>query len=76
MVKAAATLPNGKKLFIFGLSAANVKHLKDGKPMSIDLVPLGGEGQIAILFGETEADIANELRIQFGPLPGDPNASA
>lgn len=73
MVKAALTLDNGRRLFVFGLSARNLELLREGRPIAFDLEPMGGMGRVAILFGETEADIADQLR-RIGPLPGDASA--
>lgn len=61
MIKAAGTGADGKRVVIFGLSEGNVARLREGKPMVVDLVPLGLEGTVLILYGETEEDIAREL---------------
>lgn len=71
MVKITIIQKDGTRFFLLGLSAGNIKHLQNGRPMRIELEPLGGEGAVGIMYGETEADIMKEMRRVFGPLPGD-----
>ena len=65
LIKAVTTLDDGRKLLILGLSEMNIRELKKGRPISIELEKLGLEGQIAIVYGETEADIVDELSKHF-----------
>ena len=65
MIKAVAPLEGGRKLILLGISAINVRELKRGRPIGIKLEELGLEGEIAIMYGETEEDIAVELSKHF-----------
>lgn len=66
MIRAA--LSDGR--FLFGIDAENVKRLKAGMPLVIDLTHMGGRDQVLIVYGETMADIVRELETQNGgPLP-------
>ena len=52
--------------FILGLSERNIQLLKQGKPISInlmemDLEDLNGLKQVVIMYGKTEQDIFNEI---------------
>lgn len=63
-----ARLTNGE--FLFGLDAENVRRLKDGQPIVINLQPLGGTDRLMLMYGETLADIMKELEEATGqPLP-------
>ena len=56
-------------LYGFGLSAKNIELLKQGQPIAINMMEVGVPGMtIVLLYGETEEDIANELR-EHGALP-------
>lgn len=58
MVK--AKLNNGD--LVFGLSAENVRRLKDGQPISVNLKDMGLEDRrIMITYGETEDDIFKDM---------------
>jgi hypothetical protein len=55
-----AKLNNGD--LVFGLSAENIKLLKQGKPISVNLKDMGlEERRIMITYGETEDDIYKEM---------------
>ena len=61
-------LSNGD--FMFGIDAENVRRLKDGKPIVIDLKPMGGTDKLYIMYGETMEEIACEIERGIGhPLP-------
>lgn len=62
-----ARLSNGD--FLFGIDAENIKRLREGQPIMVDLVPMGGDGKIIITYGETLADVRRDLESQFGELP-------
>lgn len=62
MVKAAGTKANGRRFFVFGLSELNLAKLREGKPIAFGLEPLGGAGEVMIMYGETEQHIEAELR--------------
>lgn len=67
MIKASFTRENGRRGFIFGLSAQNIKRLQDGQPIAFAMEPIGGTGDIVIMFGETEESIAAELALLGAP---------
>lgn len=69
MIKAVATDKDGVKLFVFGLSDGNIERLREGKPILVELAPLGGEGRVAIFWGETEEAMAADILKTF---PGTP----
>ena len=63
-----ATLSDGR--FLLGIDAENVKRMRDGKPIIVDLTTMGGRDTVIILYGETMADIVAELEgANGGPLP-------
>jgi len=66
MVKATSKDAAGRITYLFGLSALNLQRLREGKPISFELEPLGGSGHVYIMFGETEELIVEELQ---GILP-------
>lgn len=69
-----ARLSNG--VFILGLDAENIKRLKEGKPVMVSLAALGGTDDVAIMYGETLADIQAELESASGEtLPNPTNVS-
>lgn len=49
-----------------GLDAENVRRLKDGQPIEIDLAPLGGTDKVLLVFGETMQAILDELQEATG----------
>jgi hypothetical protein len=59
-------------LYVFGLSAMNIKKLKQGMPIYIKMKDLGvpGNDEVAIFYGETEGAMFKELR-EAGLLPAD-----
>lgn len=66
--------------FILGLSERNIQLLKQGKPISInlmemDLEDLNGLKQVVIMYGKTEQDIFNEIEkeIPYKPKSKTPN---
>lgn len=54
-----ATLSDGR--FLFGIDAENVKRLRQGMPLVLDLTLLGGTDKVMVMYGETMADIVKEL---------------
>jgi len=67
MIKTKATvLMDGRKVYLLGLSEQDIIKLKAGKPLFLQLEELGGEGEVCIMYGETEADIATELADLIG----------
>ncbi len=67
MIKARATLADDRPLFVIGLSAMNFTKLREGKPIVFNLESMGGVGEVLIMFGETETEIAAELADFIGP---------
>lgn len=58
-----AKLSNGD--LVLGLSDENIKRLKAGRPIRFDARPMGYDGCIAIVWGETELKIMHELTEAF-----------
>ncbi len=54
MIKFKTTGPDGSPGFGFGLSEENIRRLKAGQPIRINLEDLGMKGTVVILYGETE----------------------
>ncbi len=67
MMKAKLTLQDDRPAYLFGLSGLNLQKLREGKPIVIELEPMGGVGEVVIMFGETEADMLRELGDLIGP---------
>lgn len=59
-----ATLTNGR--FLLGIDAENVRRLKEGRPIIVDLSTMGGRDTVIIMYGETMADIVRELEQASG----------
>jgi hypothetical protein len=66
MIKAMAMTAKGP-LIVFGLSHENLKRLKDGQRIRIDMTSLGGTGHIVIFSGNSEASMTAELADLIGP---------
>jgi hypothetical protein len=62
MVKAKLTGDGGKTLLLFGLSEVNIRRLKAGEPIKVDLTEMGLEGEMLIFYGESERDMALMLK--------------
>jgi len=67
MIKAKMTLKDGRPLYLFGLSEMNLLKLREGLPMQIKLEPMGGSGEIVIMYGTDEGAIARDLADLIGP---------
>lgn len=52
----------GRLLLGFGISEGNVQRLKEGKPIHIHADEMGFAGEIMIFYGETEDEIARQLK--------------
>jgi len=65
MIKLGVKTNEGKPAVILGLSEKNLEHLREGKPILIDLTQFGMEGQAVITYGETEEIITQELSKVF-----------
>lgn len=69
MIKASVRAVNGKGLLIVGLSRKTIEVLQAGKPISIDLMgPLGKEGVVLLVAGETEEAILSEIKPLIGTV--------
>lgn len=54
------------KTAILGISKENVKRLKDGQPILLNLSDIGlPDQEIMIMYGETEKSIAKQLNDEF-----------
>lgn len=60
MIKFTGT-EDGKPLFGFGLSQQNINLLKSGRPIKVDLEPMGFSGFVVIFYGRTEQEMVDEL---------------
>jgi hypothetical protein len=58
------TLSDGR--FLFGIDAENVRRLKEGKPLNLDLTTMGGTDKVLVMYGETMTDIVRELEEASG----------
>lgn len=80
MIKAVAKGKRGQPVVILGLSAENMKRLMANKPIPVKLRQLHPDLpdlDILILGGQTEDDIAEDLRSLGGqPHEGDPADTA
>jgi hypothetical protein len=57
----------GKRLLLLGLTPENVGRLRAGQPILVDADKLGlPDLRIALCYGESINDIANDVRIQLG----------
>lgn len=66
MIKFTATNEQGKPIYGFGLSYANLRLLKKGKPILVDLAQMGSEGQVLIFAGETEQEMYDQIKHRIG----------
>lgn len=66
MIKLMAS-EEGVPLFGFGLSENNIKELKKGRPIRIDLKSMGAHGTVLIFYGKTEADMEKDLEPMMNP---------
>lgn len=65
MIKGKATLDNGRPLFIVGLDTQDIRAIKAGRPVHVDL---GGCGDAVIVYGETLPHILREAGESVGAL--------
>jgi len=59
-----ARLSNGD--FLFGIDAENVRRLRNGHPIVVDLTLMGGTDRFLIMYGETMQHVADELERMTG----------
>lgn len=56
-------------LLILGIDDENVKRLKHGKPLMVDLSNYGPTTKVIVMHGRTMDDVRQELEKLVGPLP-------
>lgn len=57
-------------LVVLGVDEENIKRLKEGKPIFIDLTSLGMTGKVCIMYGETLKKVKEDLENATGiPIP-------
>lgn len=59
-----ARMSNG--LFIFGLDAENIRRLKAGMPIHVELDSMGGQDRFVLIYGDTLDDVKKELEKTLG----------
>lgn len=62
-----ARLSDGR--FLLGFDAENIRRLQAGEGIVVDLSAHGGTDRIIIVYGNTLADIMDDLTQAFGTLP-------
>lgn len=72
MVKATATLEDGRVLIVLGISELNVVKLKKGEPIYFDpaalkIAPGTTIGAITVFYGRDEEELARTIRTLIGP---------
>jgi len=65
MVKFGVTNNEGKPVVVLGLSEENLRLLRRGNEIVVDLRPFGMEGQAVITYGKTEEAITRRLAKAF-----------
>lgn len=55
--------------WLLGIDAENVRRMKAGRPLRIELKRFGGTNNVIIMYGETLSEIHAELVRVFGKLP-------
>lgn len=59
--------------YIMGLDAENIRRLKAGQPILIDLRIMEGTDVVTLMYGETLEDLTRDLeKLNGGPLPVNP----
>lgn len=70
MVKLTIQLKDNRQLVLLGLSAGNLRMLRDGNQIYLHGEQLGIQNDILVMFGATEEAIVADLRRQ-GVIPPD-----
>lgn len=68
MLKMKVSYPDGRPLFVLGLSEMNLRKLRDGDPILVKLATLGGTDDVLIYAGATEKSMMKDLQ-DAGLLP-------
>lgn len=67
-----ARLKNGN--WVIGIDASNVRKLKEGQTMVAKLSELGGDGDVAVIYGDELKDVVAELERATGAKLPPPSA--
>jgi hypothetical protein len=72
MVKAQATMADGRVLIVMGISQGNVDRLQNGEPIyfnpaALKIAPGTEIGAITLFYGRDDAELARTLRTLIGP---------
>jgi hypothetical protein len=70
MIKAKGEDEHGNPVLLFGLSGENLRWLRQGQPIRVDLATMGLTGYAVIFYGKTE-DAMVELLRKHGMLSED-----
>lgn len=66
MIKFKTADDKGNVKLGFGISEENVRLLKQGKPILINLREMGIDAEVMIFYGKTEKDILNDIKPFIG----------
>lgn len=70
MIRAGAPTSDGGQLVVLGITPANLRQLKDGKPIYVECDDMGlARVRIVLVFGQTERAIIAEMRAAGAELP-------
>lgn len=64
MIKASGEI-DGRPFLILGLSHENITRLMAGKPIAFEGEQYGCAGEVVIMYGKTEDDIAEKIKEVF-----------
>jgi hypothetical protein len=72
MIKAMATMPDGRVLIVLGISQGNIDRLKQGEPIYFDpaalkIAPGTAIGGITLFYGKDDAELGRTIRTLIGP---------
>jgi hypothetical protein len=70
VIKAKGEDEHGNPVLLFGLSAENLRRLRQGQPIKINLAEMGLTGYAVIFYGKTEQAMVAHL-VQAGMLAED-----
>jgi hypothetical protein len=72
MVKATVEREGGGKLLLLGITPENVRRMRAGRPVYVNGKEVGMPGvEVAVMFGETERALLEDLRKQGVELPAN-----
>lgn len=63
---------NGRPTILIGLTRRNLEALTAGRPITFDATPVGFTGTVVVVVGETNEDIAGQMR-QAGLITDETN---